>query len=343
MVRTKASSGNAECLYGEVIRAGVTSNYYMTRVSIIVVTWEAEDVLPACLRSIREQDYDGEVEVLVWDNDSNDATVSVAHSSGPPVRVLASTENIGFARGNNSAAREAAGDLLVFLNPDTVLPRSDVLKRWIEAHNARPDTGISAPRLLNPDGSVQPSVALFTSPMSAFVLGFGLHKLMHGTMRDRWAPDNGSPSHARSVDWVKGAAVMISRKLFFSVGGWNEDTFMYAEDQELCWAIWHAGYRVRFEPTIEIVHLDDHAANKRWSDVERTKRVARSTVGMLRKRYKRSSALITLILLTARHSLRAAYFHRRGASQVAAAHLASATVFAQASRETVCQPRGNGH
>src|SRR5580693_9638330 len=143
----------------------------MTRVSIIVVTWEAEDVLAACLESIREQDYDGEVEVLVWDNNSRDATVSVARSAGALVRVLRSAENLGFARGNNAAAREASGDLLVFLNPDTVMPRSDVLKRWIALHGDRSDAGISAPRLLNADGSIQPSVALFTSPLNTFVLG----------------------------------------------------------------------------------------------------------------------------------------------------------------------------
>jgi N-acetylglucosaminyl-diphospho-decaprenol L-rhamnosyltransferase len=307
----------------------------MTQVSIIVVTWEAEDVLSACLASIQEQNYDGETEVLVWDNDSNDATVSIARSVGSPVRVLAGTENLGFARGNNAAAREATGDLLVFLNPDTVMPRPDVLRRWVESHEARPGIGVSAPRLLNSDGSIQASVALFTSPLNTFIIGFGLHRIMRGRLRDRWAPQDGSPSQARSVDWVKGAAVMISRQLFLAVGGWSEDTFMYAEDQELCWMVQRAGYRVRFDPGIEIVHLDDYAANKRWSDMERTEQVSRATVGMLQKRYGRSAKIVTLTLLAVRHGLRAVYFRVRGASQPAAAHLASAKVFAQADWETV--------
>jgi GT2 family glycosyltransferase len=315
----------------------------MTRVSIIVVTWEAEDVLLACLASIQRQDYDGQVEVLVWDNDSGDATLDIARSAGSPVRVMTSAENLGFARGNNAAAREAAGDLLLFLNPDTVMPRPDVLRRWVTAHEARPHTtGISAPRLLNSDGSIQPSVALFTSPLNTFVLGLGLHKLMGGRLRDRWAPQDGSPSRARDVEWVKGAAVMVSRQLFFAIGGWSEDTFMYAEDQDLCWKVNRAGYCVRFDPTIEVVHLDDHAANKRWSDVERTERVARATVGMLRKRYGRPMATLTLVLLAARHGSRAAYFRVRGPSQAAAPHLASAKAFARASWETMRIAAGGG-
>jgi N-acetylglucosaminyl-diphospho-decaprenol L-rhamnosyltransferase len=314
----------------------------MTRVSIIIVTWAAEDVLPACLASIHGQDYDGEVEVLVWDNDSSDATVSIARSAGHGVRVLSSPENVGFARGNNAAAREADGDLFLFLNPDTVMPRHDVLKRWVRAHEARIDTGMSAPRLLNTDGSIQSSVALFTSPLNTFILGFGLHKLMTGSRRDRWAPRDGSPSGARNVEWVKGAAVMISRSLFFTVGGWSEDTFMYAEDQELCWSVRDAGYRVSFFPAIEVVHLDDHAANKRWSDVERTERVARATVSMLRKRYSPPTATFTLVLLTARHGFRAVYFRARGSSQAATAYLASARVFARASWETMLAATSEG-
>jgi N-acetylglucosaminyl-diphospho-decaprenol L-rhamnosyltransferase len=312
----------------------------MVRVSIIVVTWEAEDVLPACIASIEEQDYGGEVEVLVWDNGSSDSTVDIARSAGPTVRVLASAENLGFARGNNAAARKAIGGLLVFLNPDTVMPRCDVLRRWVERHEAQPGIGISAPRLLNSDGSIQPSVALFTSPLSTLVIGFGLHRLMRGRMRDLWAPRDGSPSRVRSVDWVKGAAVMISKQLFLAVGEWSEDTFMYAEDQELCWVVHRAGYRVLFDPTIEVVHLDDHAANKRWSDVERTKRVAHATVCLLRKHYKRPAMTVTLVLLVARHGFRAAYFYARGSTGAATAHLASATVFVQAALETVRTLRG---
>jgi N-acetylglucosaminyl-diphospho-decaprenol L-rhamnosyltransferase len=314
----------------------------MTRVSIIVVTWEAEDVLAACLASIQEQDYDGEVEVLVWDNDSRDATVSIARSAGTSVRVLTSTENLGFARGNNAAAREASGDLLVFLNPDTVMSCPGVLRRWIAVHGDRSDGGISAPRLLNADGSVQPSVALFTSPLNTFVLGLGLHRLMGGSLRDRWAPRDGSPSYARDVDWVKGAAVMISRSLFFAVGGWSEDAFMYAEDQELCWRVRDAGYQVRFDPTVEVVHLDDHAANKRWSDVERTERVAHATVSMLGKRYGRPTTMVTLVLLAARHSFRAMYFRARGLSQAAAVHIASAGIFVRAGWETMRTNGGRG-
>jgi N-acetylglucosaminyl-diphospho-decaprenol L-rhamnosyltransferase len=303
----------------------------MTRISIIIVTWEAEDVLPACIQSIQEQDFGGEVEVLILDNDSSDATVSIASAAGAPVRVLPSRENLGFARGNNAAAREATGDLFLFLNPDTVMPRHDALRRWVEVHEAHPKAGITAPRLLNSDGSIQPSVALFTSPLSTLVIGFGLHRLMRGRLRDRWAPRSGSPPQTRNVDWVKGAAVALSRSLFLTVDGWSEDTFMYAEDQELCWAVRQAGYSVLFDPSIEIVHLDDHAANKRWSDVERTRRVASATVSMLRKRYGKPTATATLALLAVRHGLRAAYFYIRGASEQAGTHRASAAVFARAS------------
>jgi N-acetylglucosaminyl-diphospho-decaprenol L-rhamnosyltransferase len=306
----------------------------MADVTFIIVAWESREVIPSCLASIDQQDYDGEVEVIVWDNDSDDRTLDAARSAMPSARLLPSSENVGFAQGNNGAAGEATGALLVFLNPDTVIPQTDALRRWVAAHDLDENIGISAPRLLNSDGTVQPSVAKFTSPSSTLVLGLGLHKLMRGRLRDRWAPHNGSPSVPGDVDWVKGAAVMISMDLFTSVGGWDEGAFMYAEDQDLCWMVRQAGYRVFFDPAIEIIHLDDHAANKRWSDVERTTRVANATVGMVQKRYGRRKANLTLRLLAFRYGIRAFYFRARGEHQAAERHLASARVFARAGRES---------
>lgn len=301
----------------------------MKSVSIIIVTWESRDVLPGCLASIEKQDYGGDVETVVWDNNSNDGSVNVVTPAMRRVRLLPSPENVGFARGNNAAAREAGGRLLLFLNPDTVIPGRETLGRWVAAHEAEADIGISAPRLLNADGSIQSSVARFTSPVNTLVLGLGMHRLMRGRLRERWAPRDGSPSMPVDVDWVKGAAVMISAELFSAIGGWDESSFMYAEDQDLCWAVQRAGYRVFFDPDIEVMHLDDYAANKRWTDVERTTRVAHATAGMLERRYGRGTTALTLALLSLRHGLRSAYFQARGKNQAAATYLASTKVFAR--------------
>lgn len=302
----------------------------LATVSIVIVTWHAEDVIGACLASIAQQRYGGGVETIVLDNASSDGTIAAVHASGVPVTLIESRENLGFGRGNNAAAEAATGALLFFLNPDTVLPSRDTISDLVSGLTRVSGTGLVAPRLLNADGSVQPSIALFTRPLSAFVVTFGLHRLMRGRLRDRWSPPGGSLPYAADVDWVKGAAVLLRADLFRQVGGWSTQTFMYAEDQQLCWDVRAAGRRVRFDPSAAVVHLDDHASSKRWDDAARADRVARATARMVLDRYGPAPARTTLALTWARHTIRRVVSLLRGSPAAANAHRAAAAVYLRA-------------
>src|SRR3954471_9889646 len=99
------------------------------RISVIVTTWNAADVLGRCLDSVAAQEVRGGFETIVVDNASSDGTADLLRARASELRVISNRENIGFSLGNNQAAREAAGEVLLFLNSDTELLSADVAER----------------------------------------------------------------------------------------------------------------------------------------------------------------------------------------------------------------------
>jgi GT2 family glycosyltransferase len=274
-------------------------------VSIVIVTWNSSDVIVECLESIRQQQYSAPVDVIVWDNASTDDLASVIAPFQSDIRLVTSESNLGFSRANNAAARSATGEFLCFLNPDTVLCRDDTLARWVEELYRDPSAGLCAPRLLNPDGSIQGSIWRFTTLRSAIAVASGwelLAKRHPGFARRAAAP----PEVSGYVDWVKGAAVLIHRTTFERVGGWDQSTFMYGEDQELCWAIRALGLRVRYTVRSEVLHYDDHAALQRWTPAQKAERTALAEAAFVRRHQRNGRGGAILMLQAAGYAWRAA-------------------------------------
>ncbi len=135
--------------------------------SIIIVNWNVRDLLRECLQSI-EAGRDGlSLEIIVVDSASSDDSAAMIQSEFPSVRLIACTENVGFPRGNNIGLREARGDYLLLLNPDTVV-LGDALEVLVSYLQANPDVGAVGPQLLNPDGSVQSSRRRFPTAATGF-------------------------------------------------------------------------------------------------------------------------------------------------------------------------------
>src|SRR5689334_14753481 len=128
--------------------------------TIIIVSWHVRDDLVRCIHAILSEPVRGhlELEIIVVDNASTDGSLGAL--SNLPVRVIANGENVGYGRANNQGLAIAAGHYLMVLNPDTV-PKAGSLSRLVGFTSSRPRAGIVAPRLLNADGSVQPSAFAF--------------------------------------------------------------------------------------------------------------------------------------------------------------------------------------
>ena len=214
------------------------------RVSVVTVAYGAGPSLGRLLDSLA-----GEAdEVVVVDNGEGGEEIADA-GAREGVSVVSPVENLGFAAGSNRGAREAAGDVLVFLNPDTVVASGalDSLRRTLEDRSI----GIAMARLLLLD---RPEV-LNSRGTEVHVSGIG------------WAAGYGEPADTvrqlREVAAPSGAAMAIRAETFRSLGGFAEELFMYLEDVELGWRAHLAGLRVVVDPEADVFHEYDFGRNPR--------------------------------------------------------------------------------
>jgi N-acetylglucosaminyl-diphospho-decaprenol L-rhamnosyltransferase len=255
------------------------------RVSVIIVTWNAGDVLGPCLDSVESQHLVGGFETIVVDNASTDSTQELLRRYDGRVQVITNPRNAGYAEANNQGADAASGRVLLFLNSDTELLETDVLERLASAVE-EPGAGIVGPMLVNPDGTLQPSCASDPSVLRALLVGAGLHRLLPDAALARVAREHWSHSSSADVDWIMGAAIAIPAEVFRALEGFWGTT--YAEEQDLAFRVRQMGLRVRFERSAVVRHIGNHSFGKRWTDEHRAGLVARAELVFLGTHYGRA-------------------------------------------------------
>jgi GT2 family glycosyltransferase len=206
-------------------------------VSVIVVAYRAGEALANCLDSLELQD--AELEVVVVDNGALADEIERA-AERPFVRVVTPGGNPGFAAGSNAGAAAARGDVLVFLNPDTVA--ADGAVDALADTASRPDVGIAMAR-----------VRLLDSPTLLNTRGNVLHVAGFA-----WVGGHGEPVETASelvdVPTASGAALAIRSRTFRALGGFTEELFLYGEDVELAWRVRMLGLRVVMDPHADVFH-----------------------------------------------------------------------------------------
>lgn len=238
-------------------------------VRVGIVSWNTATLLDACLRALPDALGDLDAEVVVVDNASSDGSADVA-SRHAGVKVIRSGVNDGYAVAMNRALAGHA-DVLVALNPDTVpAPRSIAV--LVDALLSAPDVGVVVPRLTNPDGSAQHSVYRFPSLAVAAAVGLLPSRLHGGAVGRRFCLEGHTPHDvARDVDWAIGAVHVIRRSALGGEPAYRDRWFMYVEDLDLCWRLGRRGWRIRLEPSAEVVHVGNAAGAQAWGD-DRTAR-----------------------------------------------------------------------
>ena len=224
-------------------------------ISVVVVTWNCRELALDCLRSIFGGGNSCAFEVIVVDNASADGTTEAVASEFPQAKVVRNPENRGFAAACNQGIELSRGELVFLLNPDCVLPER-ALDELVEWAGRLPEAGVIGPKLLNPDGTLQPSCRRFPRPMAALFRSTILGRIF---ARNRWTDEYlmADFDHARpaEVDWVSGAAMLIRRQALEQVGLLDEGFFWGSEDVDLCKRMWDAGWKVYYVPSPAIVHL----------------------------------------------------------------------------------------
>jgi len=223
--------------------------------SIVVVTYNSAVHIGACLASLREYTRGVSYETIVVDNASPDGTAALIAREHPWARLIARTANAGFAAAINEGAAAASGEHIAVINPDTRFEH-DALAPLVAHLRAHADGGIVAPKLLDPDGSVQLSCRAFPGYATALFNRYSL--LTRLLPRNRYSRaylmSDFAHDEIRDVDWVSGAAFVMPRAVFERVDGMDAGFFMYSEDVDLCRRVHDAGYRVVYKPTVSLVH-----------------------------------------------------------------------------------------
>jgi GT2 family glycosyltransferase len=306
-----------------VTAAGVASD--RPRVSVIVSTWNTRDLLARCLATIEQQEVLGGFETIVVDDASTDGTAELLRRGDHDVRVISNDESVGYAAANNQAAAEARGDVLVLLNADTELLAPDTLARLADAAQA-PGVGIAGPRVVNPDGSLQPSCSAQPSVTRAVVVGSGMHRVLPNRLLRRLAPEFWSHDEAADVGWLLGAAIAVRTGVFQQLGGlWLQP---YAQEQDLAYRVRRLGYRVRYDNSAQVLHVGNSSYGQRQSDVVRAVLVARAELTFLRTHYPRRRAFAIRAIVGASYAVRALLHRLLGHSRRAAIYRALARVYA---------------
>ncbi len=220
-------------------------------ISIVIVTYNSEDYIVDCIDSIYQKTASMDYEVIVVDNHSKDRTVEMIKEKFPSVRIVRNYENKNFACAVNQGMNLSGGKYILLLNPDTAFRNKalDILHSFIETNE---DAGAVAPRLINPDGSIQHSIRAFPTPFNLWTEVTGLSVI---TKRPSgWKLPEFDYDETQEAPQPGASALLIRRDLFNEIGGLNKKYPLYMNDVELCYEIWEKGWKIYYLKDAEVYH-----------------------------------------------------------------------------------------
>ena len=224
-------------------------------VSIIIVSYNTLEMTRAALDSVRAQTHDVRYEVIAVDNASADGSADMIAEHPIGANFIRLTDNIGFARANTLAARQARGRYILLLNPDTIV-RDRAIDKLVAFARATPAARIWGGRTVFADGSLNPSSCWHRMTVwNLFCRASGLTgvfprmALFNGESFGGWQRNT-----ERQVDIVSGCFFLIETALWHDLGGFDPLYFMYGEEADLCLRAHAFGALPRVTPTATIVH-----------------------------------------------------------------------------------------
>lgn len=228
------------------------------QLSVITISYNTKKITLDCLDSIVKYTKGIKYEVIVVDNGSKDGSVEALReysSKHPQIVFVDAKENLGFGRGNNLGAEKAKGEYLLFLNSDTLV-FDDALKVSVDNIRKHPKAGAYSCRLLNADRSLQQSGGHFPTFLNVLAWQFFIDDLpILGDLIPSFHPSKKQYEKDQKMDWVTGAFMMVPKKIFDAVGGFDKNIFMYTEEMELSYRMAKLGYTTVYENKPAIIHL----------------------------------------------------------------------------------------
>jgi len=221
--------------------------------TIIIVSYNCRDALRECLRKLTKQT--DVPPIIVVDNASADGSAEMVTRDFPAAELIRNARNYGFAAACNQGIGASNTDFILLLNPDTLLDRVE-LQKLLEAMTSRPEVGACGPRILNVDGSLQPSCRRFPTLWAMVCDELGLGRLFpHSRLFAKYRMSGWAHDETREVDQLMGSCLLLRHMALESVGPLDERFFLYFEEVDLCWRLWQAGWRVLFVADATVTHV----------------------------------------------------------------------------------------
>jgi N-acetylglucosaminyl-diphospho-decaprenol L-rhamnosyltransferase len=233
-------------------------------VSVIVASHNTRAYLERCLRGL-----DAALEVIVVDSMSTDGSRELVRDEFPHVRLVALDTNPGYGGALNRGIALASGAYLLLMNGDA-WPQQEAVERLVAFAKSEPRAGVVGPRLVHPDGTLQPSVRGFPTlwrlateylflrwlaPRSRLLNAFYGSGFDHSTRRD--------------AEFLVGAVLLVRGEALDEIGGFDERFFMFNEEVDLCYRVRAAGWGVVFWPGAEFVHVGGASTASAWPEMYR--------------------------------------------------------------------------
>lgn len=246
----------------------------MVTLSSITVTWNSEDYIKGCIDSLRQGLSDLDAEIIVVDNNSTDGTVETVRSY-PDVNLIRNKENVGFGRANNQGVEVSKGEILLFLNPDTVV-HEGAIKRMVSFLKNNKKVGMVGPEQVSGEGKLLFNYSRFSW---RGVFEFVLEKL---------APKSSFTNRLRNnyrVKHLNAACILVRKKALVEAGLFDEKIFLYGEERDVCSRLREKGWQIYFLRNIFITHFKAKSSEQ-ISIYKRLSNKVRSLLIFLAKRAK---------------------------------------------------------
>lgn len=213
------------------------------KVSIIIPVYNQFEYTYKCLKSILKNTDNVEYEIIIADDVSSDETINI-NKYIQNITVVRNEKNLGFLLNCNNAAKYATGEYLHFLNNDTQVERN-WLSSLVELIERDSNIGMVGSKLVYPDGRQQEAGGIIWNDASGWNFG---------RLDDPAKPEY---NYVKEVDYISGASIMLSKKLWFEIGGFDERYIpAYFEDSDLAFEVRKHGYKVMFQPKSIVVHFE---------------------------------------------------------------------------------------
>lgn len=223
-------------------------------VSIIIVTWNSSERIKNCLDLLAPIH---KFEIIVVDNGSMDQTTEIITQNFPTVKLIYNDQNEGFAKAVNQGIKISSTPLICLLNDDAILDL-DKARLFQARFEEDLQLGVLGGQYVYPNGKQQNSVAAQPDLLTEL-----LNKRLLNILNPKKYPHKRkTPKQFLDVPSVIGACLWARREVFEKTNGLDEDFFFYLEETDFCLQTIKLGYKVKFDPTIEITHLQGASSKK---------------------------------------------------------------------------------